>query len=464
MTADALIETHMSRVWLRGDRVYKRLKPVRYPFADFSTPAKRRAACEAELTHNGPWAPGVYLRVLPVPGDPPDWEIEMVRLPDDARLRETAEHVEPATMERIGARIREVHDASPLRAGAARPDAVRARILENLDELVGFDLPLDAGRLREVVTDALVRADDALEARAGTGRLLHGDLRTEHVYLLPDRIAVLDGVAFNPALAEGDPAEDVAFLAMELGCVHGRWDLEESLWRGWRGGEVPAVLRDLYTGHRSLIRAKIAAIGGRAERVGLHLVHALARLEAPGDRPALVGVGGLPGVGKSALAASLERHLGFEVLRSDVVRKEADAAPSYALEARNAVYDALFARAAERLAEGARVLIDASFGREAWRLGLLDAAKRAGVRGVLLFGDAPEAVVEARLASRVDDASDADIRVYRRARDAWEPASARTRRASSQVDTGQSREIALDEAIRALAAAGLADTTHRRTG
>ena len=38
-------ETHMSQVFLAGDRVYKLKKPVRFPYLDFSTLARREAAC-----------------------------------------------------------------------------------------------------------------------------------------------------------------------------------------------------------------------------------------------------------------------------------------------------------------------------------------------------------------------------------------------------------------------------------
>ena len=40
----ALRETHMSQVFLAGDRVYKLKKPVRFPYLDFSTLARREAA------------------------------------------------------------------------------------------------------------------------------------------------------------------------------------------------------------------------------------------------------------------------------------------------------------------------------------------------------------------------------------------------------------------------------------
>ena len=48
-------ETHMSQVFLAGDRAYKLKKPVRFPYLDFSTLARREAACRAEAA-SGAWS------------------------------------------------------------------------------------------------------------------------------------------------------------------------------------------------------------------------------------------------------------------------------------------------------------------------------------------------------------------------------------------------------------------------
>src|SRR5262249_14358138 len=61
----ARLETHMSWVFLAGDEVYKLKKPLRYPYLDFSTLARREAACRAELTLNHRLAPDVYKAVTP---------------------------------------------------------------------------------------------------------------------------------------------------------------------------------------------------------------------------------------------------------------------------------------------------------------------------------------------------------------------------------------------------------------
>src|SRR5499427_9676333 len=84
-------ETHMSWVFLAGEEVYKLKKPLRFPYLDFSTLARREAACRAELTLNRRLAPNVYKAVVPIrwssrgltisgPGDIADWLVVMQRL------------------------------------------------------------------------------------------------------------------------------------------------------------------------------------------------------------------------------------------------------------------------------------------------------------------------------------------------------------------------------------------------
>src|SRR5215510_3457432 len=60
------IDTHAASVFLAGERAYKVKHAVRFPFLDYSTLAKRKAACEAELAVNRPFAREVYLDVVPI--------------------------------------------------------------------------------------------------------------------------------------------------------------------------------------------------------------------------------------------------------------------------------------------------------------------------------------------------------------------------------------------------------------
>ena len=90
-------ETHMSWVFLAGDRVFKLKKPVCFPYLDFSTLARREAACRAELRLNRRLAADVYLGVVPLVWTPcglaiggsgvtVDWLVVMRRLDEALTL------------------------------------------------------------------------------------------------------------------------------------------------------------------------------------------------------------------------------------------------------------------------------------------------------------------------------------------------------------------------------------------
>ena len=59
-------ETHISWVFLAGDRAYKLKKPVRLPFVDYGTVERRREMCDEEVRLNRRLAPRVYLGVRAV--------------------------------------------------------------------------------------------------------------------------------------------------------------------------------------------------------------------------------------------------------------------------------------------------------------------------------------------------------------------------------------------------------------
>ena len=57
------VQTHISSVFLTGDRVYKLKKPVNFGFLDFSSVELRERYCRAEVELNRRLAPEVYLGV-----------------------------------------------------------------------------------------------------------------------------------------------------------------------------------------------------------------------------------------------------------------------------------------------------------------------------------------------------------------------------------------------------------------
>src|SRR5271169_3929523 len=83
------IDTHAASVFLAGDRALKVKRAVRFPFLDYSTLAKRKQACAAELEVNAPYAPEIYRGVVAITreadgklaiagkGRPVEWAVEM---------------------------------------------------------------------------------------------------------------------------------------------------------------------------------------------------------------------------------------------------------------------------------------------------------------------------------------------------------------------------------------------------
>ena len=115
-------QTHLSVAFLVGDTVYKVRKPVNLGFVDFTTLEKRKHDCDEEVRLNRRLAPTVYRGVVPITmengrvrvggaGEPAEWAVEMVRLPDDATLKAwiARDAVTVAHVEALARRLAEFH-------------------------------------------------------------------------------------------------------------------------------------------------------------------------------------------------------------------------------------------------------------------------------------------------------------------------------------------------------------------
>lgn len=500
-----VVHTHASVVVLLQNYVYKLKKPVDLGFLDYSTLERRQAMCFAEVELNRRLAPEVYLGVVPISyrdgrittggdGEVLEYAVQMRRLPEDATLRRRVHDgtVTPEMLERIGRRLAAFH-------GEARraPDVSRWGRFEIVSENCRDNLTALAGHAGEVAPRAeLERLAAATESELAAQRArierraaasapceTHGDLRLEHVYFwpTPDDLSIIDCVEFSERFRCADPVSDVAFLAMDLQ-AHGAWSGAETLLDAYFAASRDAdgrALVPLYLSYRSAVRAKVRAMQAadasipaeaRAHARQLARAHvqlALGSLVAPGERPALVLVGGLPGTGKSSLARGLADAARFAWLRADAVRKElaglAPAAPAragvsagiYTPEWNERTYAELLARAGRRLFAGERVLVDASFHSEARRLAFVAAAREWGVPVRLLLCVADPALVRARLEQRSGDPSDADWSVYEHMRAAWEPPGAQSRGLCDEIDTAGPPDATLAAALAVLRRRGL---------
>lgn len=134
----------------------------------------------------------------------------------------------------------------------------------------------------------------------------------------------------------------------------------------------------------------------------------------------LVVMCGLPGVGKTTASERIIYHLEAERLRSDVVRKELFDEPTYSSEESDRVYEELRSRAETQLTAGQSVVLDATFSSQARRDAAAAVAADVGVEVVFVHVVCDESVVTRRIRERENDASDADVEVYRRAKQSFE--------------------------------------------
>jgi hypothetical protein len=500
-------QTHISVVFLAGDYAYKLKKPVDLGFLDYSTLEKREHFCEREVELNRRLAPDVYLDVVSVTvsdgqlcvggdGEVVEWAVKMRRLPDEATLeaRLARGEVTAGQMESVARRVAAFHaearsDEETARYGRFETVAGNAR--ENFEQTVahvGQTVHRDVYARLEALQEAeLDRLHDLIERRAAAGipTDTHGDLRLDHVYVLGEEdegYVIVDCIEFNDRFRYADPVADMAFLVMDLECADRR-DLARAFAGAYfeaAGDREGAELLSFYVAYRAIVRAKVEGIkatepevdeADRAEaceKAMSHWLLALGRLEAPERRPAMVLVGGLPGTGKSTLARALAERAGFEVVDTDVVRKElAGLAPDddgkaaygegiYTQEWSKKTYGECLRRAEALLFEGKRVIVDATFSGEARRQMFLARAHASGVRSLFLECQTSSETACERLAGRTGDVSDADWDVYTKMVEAWEaPSSEVTERARRVVSAeGEVGEV-VERALEALREEGL---------
>lgn len=272
-------ETHMSWVFLAGNRVYKLKKPVRFPYLDFSTLARREAACRAEFSLNRRLAPDVYIGVIPLLASPHglslagegrivDWVVVMRRLDERWALEQVVREGRLEALQLdllIAALVRFYRRARPalLSPGAylaAWPKnlALNSRVL--LDPR--FDLPSRLVRRIDRIQRRFVRErGDILLTRARRHRIVdgHGDLRPEHIWL-DHEIRIIDCLEFNARLRAVDPLDEVAFLTLECERLGAAWVgeyIRKGMVRGLREGAPPELFH-FYRCYRATLRARLA--------------------------------------------------------------------------------------------------------------------------------------------------------------------------------------------------------------
>jgi uncharacterized protein len=272
-------ETHMSWVFLAGERVYKLKKPVRFAYLDFSTLDRREAACRAEFRLNRRLAPDVYLDVVPLTistsglaisgeGSVVDWLVVMRRL-DERQTLEAAlsgTWLKAPQVDRIVLALRSFYTHAP----RVQLDPERyvfewqTAVSDNLRVLLSARFGLLAGSV-ERITQAqyrfLAKRSNLLRERIRERWYVdaHGDLRPEHIWLRAP-LTIIDCLEFNSKLRALDPLDEVAFLHLECERLGGAW-AGERIRRHLATAlneDTAAGLFLFYRSYRAMLRARLS--------------------------------------------------------------------------------------------------------------------------------------------------------------------------------------------------------------
>jgi aminoglycoside phosphotransferase family enzyme/predicted kinase len=447
------IDTHGAAVFLCGADVYKVKRAVRFPFMDFSTLAKRQAACEAEIAVNRANAPGLYLGTVPVTrdggalhlgGDGPvvEWTVHLRRFDENATLDRLIGKgsLGASLIDSLAQAILASHRRAPVGDGAAATAALRQALEETSDELVKATDLFPAGE-SEALGAALRAAFDRVEplllrrGAAGQVRLCHGDLHLGNIVLIENAPVLFDAIEFNDDIATIDILYDLAFLIMDL-CKHDRRDDANRLLNRYISSAQDVARQieglaafPLFLSLRAAIRARVLwermrlAPGPSSQRQ-----EALPYFSAAGAflrpvPPCLIAIGGVSGTGKTTLARAIAPEIGLAPgalhLRSDVERKrhfhveETGQLPAkaYGPGVSQTVYGKLRTLTEAALGAGRSVVVDATYRDAGERSAIEIVAKRANVPFHGIWLDAPVETLMRRVTERQGDASDATSEV-----------------------------------------------------
>jgi aminoglycoside phosphotransferase family enzyme/predicted kinase len=451
------VDTHAGVVFLAGERALKLKRAVTFPFLDYSTLDKRKAACEAEIAVNRPYAPELYRGVVAITreadgrlaiggkGEPVEWAVEMSRFDETQTLDHLADagRIDAALADAIGGAIATAHAHTP--AAPAEPwiAALMSYIDEHARTFAALPAMFDAeanGRLASASRAAHARVTPLMTERGRRGlvRRIHGDLHLGNISLIDGRPVLFDAIEFSDVIASGDLLYDLAFVLMDL-AERGLGEaanivLNRYLADTRRDEDLDALAAlPFYLSMRASIRARVTAAKLEqaseaeqpeiAQRARAYFDWAPRFISPP--TPILVAVGGLSGTGKSALARALAPAIkpepGAVLLRSDVERKalfgktETEPLPSaaYTPSTTLRVYCAVVDKARRAVAAGQSAIVDAVFATQSEREGIEQSAAALGVpfHGLFLVADLDTRL--ARVGRRRGDASDADAAIVR---------------------------------------------------
>lgn len=445
-----LMETHISRIFLAGQRAYKMKRAVSLPYADFSTPSLRLAFCEKEVELNSRTAPGLYLGVRRITreaggkivfdgrGELIDAVVEMTRFDQQCLFDKmaAADKLTPALMTRLARMIVDFHRTAPVihsGGGAANMSGVLDINEAGFAESHVFEAA-EVAAFNLAFRSRLARHAELLDRREATSKVrrCHGDLHLRNICLLDGEPRLFDCIDFNDQIATVDTLYDLAFLLMDL--WHGEHqhfaNLVMNRYLDESDDEDGFTLLPFFMAVRAAVRAHVTATQanqGREHKDKLiadartYFDLALSLLDVAPAR--LIAIGGLSGSGKTTIAETLAPSVGAapgaRIIESDRIRKAMHGVSAetrlpdkaYRPEVSETVYRQMAWRTELILAEGGCVVADATFEKKKNRDHIRDVANRLDVPFVGIWLEADPALLWRRVSERQDGPSDATVDV-----------------------------------------------------
>jgi len=486
------LETHISRIFMCGERVLKLKRHVRYPYLDFTTLHKRKQACEAEVLINRRTAPELYKGIISVncddaghlhldgAGEVVDWLVEMIRFDQDGLFDQMAKagKLDRPLMERTADVISDFHqgvDHSPSVSGrSAAADVLqnnRQCFIESCPQYFTHDAVQNLYALYDAKMATLERVLDE-RSEAGLVRHCHGDLHLGNICLFEDQPTLFDAIEFNEGFSHIDILYDLAFLLMDLeynglrrlanAVVNRYFDVNGRAAEDAGNFQVLSLFLSIRAAVRSHVNATQAKLLDDPIKIQQRAEDALRYFDMAVDYlqvapPRLIAVGGLSGSGKSRLARNVAAFVGTapgaRVVRTDVTRKRLAGSDlhqrlgpeGYTVDMNARTYEAFYKEIQKCLNEGQSVIADAVFARpgERHRIEELASANEVTFDGLWLEASRDEMM--RRVTERINNVSDAGTAVVDQQLDydlgeiTWH-----------HVDSSGSREQTLESGLRAL--------------
>ncbi len=463
-----IIETHISRLLLTGNYVYKIKKPVNFGFLDFSSLEKRHFYCQEELRLNQRLSKNLYLEVVPITGsysqpkisgsgNPIEYAVKMRQFPTGGLLSEfaTQKILNASIIDELALLVAEFHQNTEViephsMLGSAH--TIKHWFNENFQHIH----PLLSSQADKIQLET-IKLWGKQEWRRNAGlfqirlidgfiRSVHGDLHLSNITLYQGTLTAFDCIEFNPMLRCIDVQNDIAFLLIDL------WffDYPQHAYRFLNrylqltGDYAGLQVLPYYLVYRALVLAKVALLRRTQQQQQTEVTRLyqeykkylfLAEQFTQAPRVMLIITHGFSGAGKSVIAEQVANRIGAIWLRSDVERKrlfgyaplaDTDSAIDggvYSKHHTRETYKHLEHQTREILSAGFSVIIDATFLKQTQRKPFQKLAETQGNPFIILSIEASEPELCRRIELRQNDASEATIAVLHRQQGTAEPLS-----------------------------------------